>query len=268
MPVSTLGHADMVDAIFLTAVEGCLSWNVAPFLNFESLGESIWFTSDISNALFNSVVKTDPSLPIFRETVALVRAINPARPFAWLIPDRPAFSAAHHRELENAGFHLSGSTSGMIFEGRGNPVHNSPKSNLSFAQIETSDPQFREWSKVILEAYGFDPKLEPAWTELHQCLGNNSEQFWAHFVASLDGEFVGVCSLFHGTQAGSIANFAIRERFRGKGAGRYLLARTLEWSKSHFPDLLLTLFATPQAVSLYKSLNFIECGKMYLYFSD
>lgn len=87
-------------------------------------------------------------------------------------------------------------------------------------------------------------------------------------VAEEAGKVVGVCDIHREMPNSDISHkgvlgMAIIKEYRGKGIGRDLIGTIIGMAREIFDTIVLSVFASnTRAVSLYRSLGFVEYGRM------
>ncbi len=115
------------------------------------------------------------------------------------------------------------------------------------------------WAGMVMSTYGFPTEMIAPWEELHASVGLDDGAPWKHFLVFPVGKShpVGASSLFTGEEEeqASFANLAVAPSARGKGLG----SAVTEWCLGHAKELgysVLTLYASSEAVALYRKLGF------------
>ena len=216
--------------------------------------DMIWTLSDVPFPLFNSVLRA--RLPRARVDEGIDRAIGRCRargvPLLWWTG--PATEPADlDRRLAARGLYEEHAT-GMAVRLVG-PLP--PASPVVTVERVDSRVRLERWCEVLCGAFEMPAFVGEAFLGLTLALGLDEDAPFRHYLARLDGDPVGTCSMFLGAGVAGVYDVGTLLHARRRGVARAATRAAMEDAR-RFGYTTAILHSTDSGLSVYRSLGFRE----------
>jgi GNAT superfamily N-acetyltransferase len=133
--------------------------------------------------------------------------------------------------------------------------------DLTLEQVEDKR-MLAQWYELLLE--GFPISYDQAYFDVLAQTSLEPDSAERHYIARLNGDLVGISTLFLGGDAAGLYNVVTRPQARGKGIGAWVTIKTFQETPQNYP--VATLQTTyPNALRLYHRLGFEVYCKIGIY---
>ena len=266
---STANTNEIFQEICTNGVLACKSWSRWEKLNFEDAFNCIYFHSPFVSPLFNTVMEVQTSKPPSQEALiwACKKSNELKTPFVWLAPQVSKdndFTIKQPTQFESLHFSHVNTTAALALN-TSNIEARKENSNYKIQEVSSAS-DLKQWSKTLLNTYGFAEEWIKPWFQMHQAAGYGENSVWKHFIVYEGKRAITTGSLFLGPHSSSIANVSVHPSKQGQGLGRHMVSRLIEQSQlASLP--LITLFASSEAEALYQSFGFKKYGALEIFHS-
>lgn len=218
--------------------------------------DMIWTLSDVPFPLFNSVLRA--RLEPARAEAAIDRAIARCRsrdvPLLWWTgpSTRPADLEARLAARGLYAEHAIGMAADLV---------DSPAARRRPAAVTvecvSSSQVLERWCEVLCCAFDMPAFVGDAFLGLTLALGLDDGAPFRHYLARLDGEPAGTCSVFYGAGVAGLYDVGTVSRARRRGVATCATRAAMEDARRRGCRTAV-LHATPDGLSVYRALGFRE----------
>ncbi|SDL94862.1 GNAT family N-acetyltransferase [Bacillus sp. OK048] len=186
-----------------------------------------WFSSSVSNPLFNRVVSTncnEVDLPLVVDDITNYYQ-EKKLPFMWMTCSELDKPHNLKNYLEENGFGSIGTMPGMALKLEDLSGENANIPGLEIEEVKTED-DFSSFMKVLKEGFEATDEVANGFRIIDEAILNQPE-YGTHFLARLDGEVVAISSVIYLAGVAGIYNVATLEKARSKGMGTAITKQPL-----------------------------------------
>ena len=118
-----------------------------------------------------------------------------------------------------------------------------------------------EWCRVLCEGFAAPIEFGHAFGDFAGAVGLDAPSPLRHYLASIDGEAVGTCSIFFGAGVAGIYDVATLPAYRRQGIGAATTWAAMNMARDEGYRMAI-LHASTLGQRLYQSLGFKECCRI------
>jgi GNAT superfamily N-acetyltransferase len=120
------------------------------------------------------------------------------------------------------------------------------------------------WLDVFCTGFNIPDAGRKVWSDAFSLFGFGPHAMWRQYLGTLDGVPVATSALCVGETIAGVYHVVTAPDARGRGVGAAITAAAMEDAKAAGRSMI-TLQASEMAVSVYRSLGFVDCGDLELY---
>ena len=120
------------------------------------------------------------------------------------------------------------------------------------------------WLDVFCRGFNIPDAGRKVWGDVFTLLGFGPNAIWRQYLGTLDGVPVATSALCVGETVAGVYHVVTSPEARGRGVGAAITAAAMNDARAAGRSIV-TLQASEMAVSVYRSLGFIDCGDLELY---
>ncbi len=227
---------------------------------FIELPEFILLKSLYNTSMFNIAwLKSSEKINYKEKLKRIIDKFYP-NPFAlWIGPN--SLSRISEIQLNEIGFIKEANEIGMHLELRKNQEDIYELDLVNIFEVKNKEGMMQFIS--VLEAY--DPFVREYYLKVLQELGIGEHRPYRYFWLSVNGKAACIASLFFNDNYCGIFDVVTHENYRKQGNANRLMKYLLAYSKKQGATFMCLTASSPEAVSLYKKIGFINLGNYECY---
>ena len=242
--------ADAVEANLFAFFQHLSGW---PRVEVRDDGDCVWTSSDLPFPLFNSVMRAtldgDRAVSVIDARMQSCR--DRSVPMLWWTGPSTRPSNLGER-LSNLGFIVEpafGMTADLTPDSGSDP-----ESGVTIDRV--SDRATLDiWSQVLCDGFGAPPSFGEAFAEMAEAIGLDGDSPFRHYLARVDEQPIGTCSLFLGAGVAGIYDVSTVPERRRAGVGAAITRRAMGDARADGYRMAI-LHASQQGLGMYRSLGF------------
>lgn len=211
--------------------------------------------SGIPHPLLNGVLRTqfppEKSEQFIQETIAQYK--SKGLPFSWCL-DHRTLPVDLRMKLERAGFAYLGPIQGMALNLQEYCRPIPFPSPIRVLPVNTTE-MLSDWGHVLEKTFTTTSNVIQQYMQLFEKKGLTSLRPFRHFIAKLQSETIGCCTLFIEGEIAAIYNIGVLEEYRHTGVAKELVSEMIQ-TAIDMNCRMIVLDTATQGAQLFKKMGF------------